>query len=58
MTVNIFFRPEEARLDNWKNLFSTEKIVLFLEILEPSSALKIRRNGMRNIHVHSLSYLV
>ena len=41
MKVNIFFRPEEAMLDNWQKLVFNWKYFLFLEKLEPSSAFKI-----------------
>ena len=39
-------------LDNWQKLVLTEKNLLFFEKIEPSSALKILQNRMRNIHVH------
>ena len=40
MKFNIFFIPEEAKLDNWWKLVFNWKYFLFLEKLEPSPALK------------------
>ena len=40
MKVNIFFRPEEAMLENWQNLVFYSNIFLFFEKIEPVSALK------------------
>ena len=53
MKFNIFYRPEEAMLDNWQKPVFNWKDILFFEKIEPSSALKMLQNRMRKIHVQA-----
>ena len=62
MKVNIFYRPEEAMLDNWQKLVFNWKNILFFEKIEPSSALKIKVDTVTGdkitTHLHMSSPLM
>ena len=49
MKVNIFFRPEEAMLENCHKLSFWNNILLFFFL---NSSLKMSQNRMRNIHLY------
>ena len=54
---NIFLRPEEAMFVALVKACLPEKKYSAFEKIEPSSALKILANRMRNLHLHGLSFL-